>query len=354
MIPISVCIITKNEADYLEQNLKALKNYPFEIVVTDTGSTDASRDVAGRYADKVYDFAWCNDFSAAKNFCLGKASHNMILMLDTDEVITHIDLDALYAEVEKNPQGIGMIELYNYFDIDGVRRAQIQRLGRLFNRKYYSYQGKIHEYLEHKNGAPLVHYEVPIVADHFGYTGSKEKLEEKSLRNIALLQEDLEKNPNNPYLLFQIGQSYMMMRDNENAFTYLAKAMEFHPNPAEEYTRILVQNYGNLLIGLDRAQDALSLLSYYDYYKDYANYLCLVGQIYVQLNEPLKALPEFINALTAPKTDNPEARKIIPSFYIGHIYQCFGQNDIAISHFEKCGDYPPAIERLKMLKSEAN
>ena len=46
MIPISVCIITKNEAEYLMKCLEALKPYPFEIVVTDTGSTDNSLEIA--------------------------------------------------------------------------------------------------------------------------------------------------------------------------------------------------------------------------------------------------------------------------------------------------------------------
>lgn len=46
MIPISVCIITKNEAENLEKCLSALKLYPFEIVVTDTGSNDSSKEIA--------------------------------------------------------------------------------------------------------------------------------------------------------------------------------------------------------------------------------------------------------------------------------------------------------------------
>ena len=33
MIPISVCIITKNEAENLDKCLKSLSPYPFEIVV---------------------------------------------------------------------------------------------------------------------------------------------------------------------------------------------------------------------------------------------------------------------------------------------------------------------------------
>ena len=74
MLPISVCIITKNEEKYLETCLQKLKRYDFEIIVTDTGSTDHTVAIAGEYADQVHHFTWINDFSAARNFCISKAS----------------------------------------------------------------------------------------------------------------------------------------------------------------------------------------------------------------------------------------------------------------------------------------
>ena len=66
MIPISVCVITKNEAENLKKCLEALTPYPFEIVVTDTGSEDDSVEVAKQYTNRVYTFEWVNDFSSAR------------------------------------------------------------------------------------------------------------------------------------------------------------------------------------------------------------------------------------------------------------------------------------------------
>ena len=65
---LSVCIITKNERENLKKCLKALKSYPFEVVVVDTGSTDGTKEMAQRFTDAVHDFAWCNDFAKAKNY----------------------------------------------------------------------------------------------------------------------------------------------------------------------------------------------------------------------------------------------------------------------------------------------
>ena len=350
MIPISVCIITKNEASNLEKCLQSLKDYPFEIIVVDTGSTDNSKEIASQYADKVLDFEWCDDFSAARKFSISKASHNMILVLDTDEYITDLEQDMLDELIEQNPTGIGLIERLDYFDVGNMRRAQVSRIDRLFNRKYYRYTGRIHECLTAIGNTPYSTYEIPLTADHTGYLGTQEELDQKALRDIMLLQKEVAEDSDNPYLYFQIGQSYLLMRDDKHACDYFTQAMKLTPNPADDYTRILIKNYGGVLMTLGQEEKALDLLAYYDDYKDNADYLCMIGTIYLQLNQPLKALPEFIKALTAPQYDSIDSRKCIPSFYIGHIYQAFGQIDIAKTHYKNCGDYPPALERLSMLE----
>lgn len=350
MIPISVCIITKNEADNLEKCLGALSAYPFEIVVVDTGSADDSKKIALQYTDKVYDFEWVNDFSAARAYSISKASHNMILIIDTDEFVTRIDLEALDKLIQEHPKSIGLIERMDYFENGGVRRVQVFHADRLFNRMYYEYRNPIHECLFPKEHIDYDTYQAPITMDHVGYLGSKEELDAKSLRDIKLLLKELDEEPDNPYIYFQIGQSYLMMRDEVNSLTYFRKAEALHPPVENEYTRILVKNLGEVLLTHDLIDEALELRKYYTVYENNADYLCLIGTIYMQNNEPLKALPEFIKALTAPEYDSPDSRREIPSFYIGHIYQCFGQIDIAISHFEKCGDYTPALERLEMLR----
>ncbi len=57
---ISVCIITKNEKTKLEKCLKALSEYPFELIVVDTGSDDGTVDMAKKYTDHVFCYKWIN------------------------------------------------------------------------------------------------------------------------------------------------------------------------------------------------------------------------------------------------------------------------------------------------------
>lgn len=347
MIPISVCIITKNEAEHLEKCLSALKPYPFEIIVTDTGSTDNSKEIAYKYTDKVYDFDWINDFSAARNFTINRASHNIILSLDTDEFIKDIDLEKLEQLIQDNPKYVGSIKMLNYFEDNGNIRYQTARLDRLFNRKYYHFENPIHETLSPIAKIPYLSYETPIVVEHVGYLGTKEYLDKKSMRNMELLQKELEADPENPYLYFQIAQCYMMMRDMEHTEEYFNMSISHNPDPLDDYTRILVTNYGSILLDNMKVEKAMQLLSYYDYFNDNADYLCMIGRAYILSNQPLKALPEFVKALTAPKQDSVEPK--VASYHIGFIYELFGKKDIAAEHYRRCGDYAPALEALERI-----
>ena len=66
MTPISICVIAKNEEKHMERFLSSIKkymgDYPHEIVVTDTGSTDKTISIAQKYTDKIFHFEWINDY----------------------------------------------------------------------------------------------------------------------------------------------------------------------------------------------------------------------------------------------------------------------------------------------------
>ena len=64
-----------------------------EIIIVDTGSSDRTKEKDAKYTDKLYDFRWNDDFSAARNFAFSKASCDYIYSADADEVI-----DAVNAE----------------------------------------------------------------------------------------------------------------------------------------------------------------------------------------------------------------------------------------------------------------
>lgn len=87
MITISLCMIVKNEERVLARCLDSLIGLMDEIIIVDTGSTDKTKEIAKKYTDKVYDFAWVDDFSAARNFSFSKATMDYIYVADADEVL---------------------------------------------------------------------------------------------------------------------------------------------------------------------------------------------------------------------------------------------------------------------------
>lgn len=87
MATLSLCMIVKNEEDTLARCLDSVKDIVDEIVIVDTGSTDRTKEIALHYTEKIYDFKWINDFSAARNYSYKQATMEYIMWLDADDVI---------------------------------------------------------------------------------------------------------------------------------------------------------------------------------------------------------------------------------------------------------------------------
>ena len=79
MATVSVCMIVKNEQKVLQRCLESLKGLYEELIIVDTGSTDNTKNIASAYTNKIYDFVWIDDFSAARNFALYVHSNIFIL-----------------------------------------------------------------------------------------------------------------------------------------------------------------------------------------------------------------------------------------------------------------------------------
>ena len=93
-LPISLCIIAKNEEFFLDAALKSVRAVMNleEMVVADTGSTDRTKEIALENGARVFDFEWCDDFAAARNFAADKAINDWVFVLDADEEVIKADI----------------------------------------------------------------------------------------------------------------------------------------------------------------------------------------------------------------------------------------------------------------------
>jgi glycosyltransferase involved in cell wall biosynthesis len=89
---ISAVMIVKDEQEHLQSCLEQLSPIVDEIIVVDTGSTDKTKEIAAGFEKvKLFDFKWCDDFSAARNFANSKATKGWLFSIDADEVVTGLD-----------------------------------------------------------------------------------------------------------------------------------------------------------------------------------------------------------------------------------------------------------------------
>ncbi len=88
---VSIIITTRNEEENIADCLESIKSqaYPqdkIEIIVVDNNSTDNTKEIAGRYTDKVYNHG--SERSAQRNFGIRQARGEYLLYLDADMALT--------------------------------------------------------------------------------------------------------------------------------------------------------------------------------------------------------------------------------------------------------------------------
>lgn len=97
MVKISLCMIVKDEQDVIERCLKSVAKAVDEIIIVDTGSSDDTKKIARLYTEKIFDFVWTDDFSAARNFSFSHAHHPYLMWLDADDVVTEENVKKLLS-----------------------------------------------------------------------------------------------------------------------------------------------------------------------------------------------------------------------------------------------------------------
>ncbi len=204
---LSVCLIVKNEEKFLAQCLKSIRDLAAQIVVVDTGSTDRTVEIAREFNAEIHRFAWCDDFSAARNTALEHATGDWVLVLDADE-----ELSAEGREKLPPALAASAVLAWRLPIIDIGREAEgCSYVPRLFrNAPGLFYLGRIHEQvfssievrrsewgLENRLGeATLTHY---------GYTAEITRDRNKVERNLKLLESAIEELPGEPHLLMNLG-----------------------------------------------------------------------------------------------------------------------------------------------------
>lgn len=259
---LSLCMIVKNEQKYLARCLNSVKDIADEMIVVDTGSTDRTRDIAGVFGAKITVMEWQDDFAAARNVSLEKASGDWILVLDGDEVLARKDLPVLEEMIRRysGKRAAFSFDTRNY--IRNVSANWVENRGeypeeagsgwypstkvRLFpNRPEIRFVNPVHELVEPSIlGLNMKIKPSPAPVHHYGKLDQKKTLE-KGKQYFLLGKEKLKKSGNDPRAVFELAVQANELGVYEDAVELWNLLVSLTPSDSRVYTNA-VKSYAEL------------------------------------------------------------------------------------------------------------
>lgn len=250
MKTIGLVMIVKNESRSLEKSLSLAGKLVDEIYITDTGSTDKTLEIAQRYQAHISNFGWCNDFAAARNFALKQSPCDWNLVLDADEYLISGKKKDILRFIEAGTH-IGAIERHDsYREANGEISQSCVFTTRLIPKGAY-YEGRVHEQII----SPLPIAPLPLVFNHDGYLYGG-----KGERNLEILLEELNENPDDPYTLYQIARTLWLMKNYFEADNYFAKFYRLVPETGTGYRVNGVITYIYNLMELKKYEEGFRII----------------------------------------------------------------------------------------------
>lgn len=199
--------------------------FPCEVILVDTGCSPEQRTLAEKYADRVVDFEWCNDFAAARNAGLKEARGEWFMYLDDDEWFDNpLQIVDFFVSGEYKSYKSATYTVRNYRDAEGTVYGETypSRMVKLLPETRFV--GKIHEYLEpyerpKKEFTDFVH--------HYGYAyKDEEDRREHSARNIKPLLELRKEHPGEPRWMCQLAQEYFTLHEYGESIRVCKEGLE--------------------------------------------------------------------------------------------------------------------------------
>lgn len=145
---ISVCILTKNAAATLKNTLDSVRSFP-EVIILDNGSTDDTCKIASSYPNvKICESPFIG-FGPLRNEAAKLASHDWILSLDSDEVLSPTLIEELDRLV-LNDKYAYIFPRHNYYNGKRIRGCgwDPEQIARLYHRENARFSDlQVHEAL---------------------------------------------------------------------------------------------------------------------------------------------------------------------------------------------------------------
>jgi glycosyltransferase involved in cell wall biosynthesis len=267
---ISLCMVVRDEADFLNSCIESAHPVVDEIVVVDTGSIDETTEIARTLGATVYQKPWPGDFASAYNLFLPLASGDWILNLDADEVLDPSARSSIrtLAKSRRFDGYLFTARNYSYFPtlkwrgIDpnepfargapGYHPSQSVRLFR--NHPDYRYTGEIHQAIRPsivERGGPIGTAEIPI--HHYGLL-REDRRTSKVAQYLRLSRKKVKSQPDNFRAWLELGLLLLNSAERKGAIRSFYKARSLEHGPSSAFF------LGHMLIETGKPKDAIEYL----------------------------------------------------------------------------------------------
>lgn len=256
---LSGCLIVRDNERTIRLCLESLKPWVDELVVVDTGSTDATATIAEELGARVFHWPWRDDFAAARNVSVDHARGEWIFWMDSDDVISEEcgrKLRAL-AGGEHDKKMLGYVmqvhcPAYEPCDVTVVDHVKLFR-----NRSELRFEFRIHEQILpaiRRAGGDVAFTDIHVV--HAGADRTKEGQAKKLERDFRLLRLDLQDRPDHPFVLFNLGMTCADCGQTDEAIYWLTQCLAVS-QPVESHVRKAYALLSSVLYQQRRWTDSL-------------------------------------------------------------------------------------------------
>ncbi|GMV44462.1 MAG: hypothetical protein AMXMBFR64_61780 [Myxococcales bacterium] len=181
---LSACIIARDEERCIGRCIASLRGLVDEVVVVDTGSVDATPQIARSLGARVYHHPWADDFSLHRNQSIEYAEGVWCLIVDADEHLEPGDFEETRRRLaEPDLPNVLMIKHWSSYPWE---QSVLEYLARLVRKgSGIRYIHPIHEQLAVRNEEALLSN---LVVRHDGYEHAN-LLASKHVRNLAIAEK---------------------------------------------------------------------------------------------------------------------------------------------------------------------
>jgi len=294
---LSLCMITKNDEEYLFDCLQDFKDVADEVIIVDIGSDDKTIEIAKQAGATVCQMKWGNSFSEAKNICLDHANGRWILFLQANEFVTSGNLKKMKRLLD-NPNAEGYL-LFSSSQSEqrGITSpAQAMRLFR--NRKEYRYRYQSFELIPYEQMANIKDSYIQI--EH----RDDSRLSWQTPLQILLLQDDITQYPEDSYVLYLYGIELLNQQQLEEGIVYLQKARAIL-NLGYLFAPHLFKCLSWALLYLEQYSEALAVLDEgICHFYFYTDLFVIRGEVYKQLKQYAQAIQDLESCLEIREQSN--------------------------------------------------